>query len=238
MYSDTSDGLFGELLLRDLSPAVGQVVLESAIHFLDATADDIDAVEAMEKAFPSATGENDFDDLTTPHRETRDELLISALGTALVELTEMLGHLGADPDDMDTWLWGVAHSIQLADPAAVVLPESSSERLSMPGGLYTFQISDFEWLEEGKLPERFDSENISSNRFLFEMTPGAINAEAILPGGQSERPDSPHHNDQLREFTENRYRPLRYYDEEIDAALEQTWHFPVGFPFEGTIEVE
>jgi penicillin amidase len=238
MYADTSDGLLGELLLQDMSSAVGQVFVESAMHFLDETDADIDAIEAGEMEFPSATGENYFDDLTTPELETRDEVLIGALDTALDDLSEMLAHLGADRDDMDTWLWGVAHTIQLDDPAAVVLPESSSDRLPMPGGLYTFQIADFDWLEEGEFPERFDSENISSNRFLFEMTPGAIYAEAILPGGQSERPDSPHHNDQLREFTENRYRPLRYYDAEIDAALEQTWLFSEGFPFKGTIAVE
>jgi penicillin amidase len=236
--SDVEGGLFAEIVLNDLGYGAGQLMLKMIGYWLEATGDDIAAIDAGEMPFPSASGTNFFDDERTEVVETRDELLLSSLDNSLDSLSRMLGDLGADPDDMTTWTWGVAHTLTLEDPAAVVLPEASSETVGMSGGLYTVQIGDFDLLEDGDLPERFDALNISSNRFLIEMVPGAVRAEAILPGGQAEQPGSPFHNDQLQEYIDGAYRPLRYYPDEIEEGLVETWSVPAGFPIRGEITVE
>jgi penicillin amidase len=238
MFDDVEGGILGELLLGDTPPAVGQFLLKTAIHFLEETDAHIDAIDAGEMAFPSASGADFFDDDRSEVRETRDQLLLVSLAKALDELSPMLANLGADGDDMTTWTWGTAHTVRLDDPAAVVVPEASSERYPMNGSLYTFQAGDFDLLHDGQLPERFDAANISSNRFVFEMIPGAIRAAAILPGGQSEQPDSPHHNDQLAEFVDGTYRTLRYYPDEVAEGLEETWSVPADYPRSGGISVD
>jgi len=73
---------------------------------------------------------------------------------------------------------------------------------------------------------------------LFEMKPGEIRGMAILPGGQIEQPGSAHHNDQLAEFTNETYRTLRFYPDEVAEGLEETWSLPAGFPLTGTITIE
>jgi penicillin amidase len=238
MFDDVEGGLFGELLLGDLPPAVGQFLIKTAVYFLETTAEDIDALDAGEMAFPSISGTDFFDDESTEERETRDELLLESLDTSLDELATMLANLGADGDDMTTWAWGVAHTVRLEDPAAALVPEASSERYPMNGSLYTFQVGDFDLLHDGQLPERFDASNISSNRFVFEMKPGEIRGVAILPGGQAEQPGSPYHNDQLAEFADETYRPLRFYPDEIAEGLVETWLLPAGYPETGSITIE
>lgn len=235
---DEEDGLFGELLLVDSPAFTGQFLGKNAAHFLDLTAADIDAIEAGELPYPSLTGLDFFDDTRTTEIETRDDLLLKSLDDSLDELAVMLGNLGADPDDMTTWTWGVAHTVRLDDPAAVVLPESSSERLPMSGGLYTFQVAEFDMLHDGQLPERFDTVNLSSNRFVIELEPGAIRGMAILPGGQAEQPGSPNFNDQLQEFTDGSYRPLRFYPDDVAEGLVETWTFAMDYAESGELTVE
>jgi len=237
LLSDHESGLLGEMLFTELDSSAGGVFVETAVHMLDVTADDIDALDAGTASFPSATGYDFFDDEGTPQRETRDELLLTSLDKALDELAVMMDGLGSDPDDPATWTWDIAHSIQLDDPGEVALQGSSSERLSLPGGLYTFNIADFPWFHEGALPERFDAINISSNRFVFELVPGAIRGEAILPGGQSDHAGSAHHNDQLLEYTRGEYRPLAFYRSDIEAQLEQTWELEAGYGAGGELTV-
>ena len=237
MFSDEADGLFGELLLVDTPPPVGQFLLKTAVHFLEATDADIDAIDAGEMIFPSASETNFFDNEGTVVRETRDELLLGSLSSSLDELEVMLANLGANGDDLTTWTWGTAHSLRLDDPAASLVPDASSERYPMNGSLYTFQVGEFDLLHDGKLPERFDALNISSNRFVFEMKPGELRGMAILPGGQDEQPGSPHHNDQLAEFVGETYRTLRFYPDEIAEGLEETWKLPAKFPESGSITV-
>lgn len=231
-------GVLGDLLFGELSAELGLVVVKFATYWLDRTADDIEAIEAGQLPFPSESGVNFFDDRYTPELETRDELILASLGMALDELAPVFSALGADPEDPATWRWGLYHTIELRDYAGDALPEASSARLEKPGALYTVDVGDHVWLYDSALPATLDVRNAPSNRFVTELRPGDIRGRWILPGGQSESPDSPHHNDQLEEYVAGEYRPMLFYRGEVEADTAETWRFPAGFPGQGEVTVE
>lgn len=232
VLSDEGGGLLESVLIEDLDSKIGLVVSKFLAHWLDATAADIDALDAGTSAFPSRSGADFWDDKATPGRETRDEAILRALGEAVEELTTIFGVIGApgaDPADPATWRWGRWHVMQLVDAADGVLPGASSAALPKGGCLYSVDVGDHPWLVGGKLPERLVVNNAPSNRFVFELRKDGIVGRAILPGGQDERPGAPHHNDQLADYLGGVWRPLRFDRAEVEAAVEDVVEFGAGF---------
>jgi acyl-homoserine lactone acylase PvdQ len=228
---DEQGGLIGDLLFEEMDYKLGLVAVKFLAHWLDATATDIDAIEAGTLPFPSATGRNYFDDARTEdHLETRDELLLGSLNLAMSELAPRMEALGQDPTDPQTWTWGTWHHLRLVDDADAVLPAASSASYPKGGGLYTVDVGDYTWLEAGALPERLEVSNAPSNRFLFHLKETGVEARFILPGGQSEHPGTAHHNDLLEEYIEGQTRVLPYTEAEIAAETEETWRLPAGWP--------
>lgn len=238
VLADEEGGLIGEMILPTMDYQLGLVVVKFLARWLEATDADIDAIEAGTLPFPSATGINYFDNQDTPELETRDEILLNSLSMALAELSVIYTNLGADPDDMETWTWGRWHVMELVDLAHAVLPEASSAPLPKPGGLYTVDVGDFNWLEDGVLPAQLTVTNAPSNRFVFEVKPGAIEAWWSMPGGQSERPGDPHHNDWFEEYLAGEYREMVYYDDAVTADTSLRWSFPAGYPSSGSWTAE
>jgi penicillin amidase len=223
---DERGGLIGDLLFEEMDYQLGLVAVKFLAHWLDATAADPDAMP-----FPSATGDNYFDDSRTNDRvETRDELLLGSLNLAMTELAPRMESLGLDPEDPQTWTWGSWHRLRLVDAADAVLPAASSPSYPKGGGLYTVDVGDYTWLEGGQLPETLEVTNAPSNRFLFHLREDGMEARFILPGGQSEQPGAAHHLDLLEAYVAGETRVLPYSEAEIDAATEVTWELPAGWP--------
>ena len=235
VLEDEAGGVLGDLLFQQMDGQFGLVTSKFLLHFLQATDDNLAAIEAGTMPFPSATGTNYFDDSRTPELETRDAVLLGSLSLALDELEVIFGNKGADPTNPATWRWGLWHTIQLDDRA---LASASSDVFEKPGGLYTVDVADYDLLSEAALPDTLNTTNAPSNRFVFELVPGAIRGEWILPGGQSERPDSPFHNDMLQEYVDGHHRTMRFYRNEVEAAVHERWAVPAGFPDSGSITVE
>lgn len=227
VIADEAGGLIGELLFEDLDYKFGLVIVKFLAHILDETAPIIDKLDAGEAAFPSVSGINFFDDQRTEDVvETRDEVLLRGL---LLALEDLQGHHGGEPD-VSLWVWGGYHTIQLLDASTSA---ADSARQAKAGGLYTVDVGDYSWMQGGVLPEQLDVSNAPSNRFVFEMVPGAIRGEMILPGGQSERPGDDYHNDMLEEYVSGRYRAMRFWEAEVAAGEVQRWAVPAGFPDQG-----
>lgn len=232
VLSDEGGGLLKSVVVEDLDARIGLVVIKFLMHWLDATAPDIDALDAGTVAFPSKSGADFWDDHGTPAHETRDEAILAALGDAVAELTAIFGAIGepgADPADPATWRWGRWHTLQLVDRADAVLPAASSAALPKAGCLYTVDVADHRWLVDGKLPEQLAVTNAPSNRFLFELRSDGVVGRAILPGGQDERPGAPHHNDQLADYLAGVWRPLRFTRAEVEAAVGERLPLPAGW---------
>jgi len=231
VLADEGKGLLESLILDDLDYKVGLVVTKFLTHWLETTDTDIDAIEAGTLAFPSSSGANFFDDASTEAQETRDETILLALSDAMVELEAIYQELAPDDDASDptTWAWGRWHVIRLHDPVDGLVPRAGSAAVPKPGGLYTTDVGDYDWLEGGALPTVLEVTNAPSNRFLFELLPTGIVGRIILPGGQSQHPGSPFHNDQLEAFARGEYLPLAFAQSDIDATAvdDETW--PAGF---------
>ena len=232
---DEGGGLLGELLFEEMDYKFSLVTVKFLTHYLEATAADIDAIEAGEAPFPSQTGKNYFDNSDTEALETRDQVILESLSLALDELSEIYADKTDDVDDLSSYAWGLYHTIWLEDPA---LEEASSAVYPKPGALFTVDVADYDQLHEAALPAELETTNAPSNRFVFELAPGAIRGAWILPGGQSERPDSEFHNDMLAEYVAGEHRPMRFYLEEVEAGQVERWSVPGGFPAAGAITVE
>lgn len=213
VLGDEND-LVASVMLDQLDARLGLVVSKFVLRWLTETADDIDAIEAGALPFPSESGRNFFDDRDTDQLETRDEVILTSLADAIDELRLVMGALGADEDDLATWTWGTVHVLYLEDPA---LAEASSEILPKPGGLYTVDVGDHDWLVDGQLPDRYWTDNAPSNRFVFELDPAGFTTWMTLPGGQSERPDSPFHNSLLEGYLAGEYAEIPLGQEAADA---------------------
>jgi len=229
ILSDENAGVSG-VLFGDTDARIGLVLTKFVTHWLEVTRADIDDIDSGAKAFPSASGRNFFDDRSTDGVETRDEAILTALASALDELEGIFAALqgGAASDDPANWRWGDWHVMQLVDRADAVLPTASSEALPKSGCLYTVDVADSDWLSDGALPAQLETDNAASNRFVFEMLPEGVRGRVILPGGQSEDPASPHHNDQFEDFVDGRLRDLRYTRPEIEADATETLSFDPG----------
>lgn len=211
--------LISSVLLDELDSKIGLVLSKFVVRWLEGTAADIDAIERGEVDFPSASGRNFFDDRTTEALETRDEVILGALAAAIEELRPILEALGADGADLSTWTWGRVHVLYLEDPA---LAEASSAVLPKPGGLYTVDVGDFDWLQDGALPDRWTVTNAPSNRFVFELDPDGFQTWMALPGGQSERPDSPFHNSLLEDYLAGAYALVPTAPDQVAAQAVET----------------
>lgn len=228
MLGDEGGGLVGDLLLAELDARLVIVALKMVTHFLEVTAADLDKIQSGELPFPSATGDDYFDDRRTDTIETRDELLLQSLRRALDELAPIMADVGADPDALSTWRWGLWHTMQLVDPAEALVPEASSARLPKPGGLYTVDVADYVLAREGALSVSLDVDNAPSNRFLFELDPAGVRGLMALPGGFSEHPGEPHHNDLWPEYIAGEYRVVPFAPAEVEASAESVLSWAQG----------
>ncbi len=65
----------------------------------------------------------------------------------------------------------------------------------------------------------------SGNSFVAVVEFGArVKAMAVMAGGQSGDPKSPHFADQIQRYAEGRLRPVYFYPDELNGHIERTYH--------------
>lgn len=177
-----------------------------------------------------------WDDLRTDAVvETRDERVTRAALAALEWLTTELGATTTE------WRWGRLHSIrfqQLIPPAAdagiVSIPPRDDPAL--PYGfprdgdfgavdVLNFSLSNPNGIRSGT---NSGARGGPSQRLVVEMTPDGPLPRNALPGGQSESPDSPHHDDEARIWLTNQRPPLHFERADIEAHAESRLRFVPG----------
>jgi penicillin amidase len=130
-----------------------------------------------------------FDDRTTPLRESRDELIVSAFRAAVADLTQQLGK------DVAAWRWGARNRF-----AAELLSPLAGERapsVELRGGPFTLN------------PGGKGGPVASGASWRQVVDFGALGESVgIYPGGQSGDPDDPHALDQLALWAKGEYAPL------------------------------
>ncbi len=238
LYSAWWPTAFQEIFEDDLIPDLfdyfngdyGQYYARPLIHFLDATADNIDAIDAGTAEFPSATGVNYFDDLTTPDVvETRDEQLLEALHRAVVHLR---GLLGSDPE---SWRWADIHTATLNNASSPWVSGWDRGPYPIDGTGYTVDCADSVLFQDGDPPDVFDVWKGPVMREVMDFDGGVIQTHIILVGGQVDDPDSDHFNDQTDDWVNNVARPQPFTRSDVEAATETIWTLSAGFPETATL---
>jgi penicillin amidase len=146
--------------------------------------------------------------LGTEPAKARDELLLTALQSAVSDLQKRLG------PDQSQWQWGRLHHALFEHPLAAIAPEATRAQwnvgpVSKAGdgetlGVSHWRASDFR-LTAG-----------ASARFVADVGDWS-NVWATNTPGQSGDPRSPHYRDLFDDWAHDRYFPLLY----ERAAIEQ-----------------
>ncbi len=134
-----------------------------------------------------------FDDVRTPERETRDEILARSFVEAMQQLVK---ERGADPA---TWTWGKTNVLRLQS----LMRQPALDRGGMPvrGDEFTLCPGD-----DGGGPVTGGA----SWRMIVDLAdPG--HSFGVYPGGESENPASPHYDDQVAPWAAGQYLPLHFY---------------------------
>ncbi len=98
-------------------------------------------------------------------------------------------------------------------------------KLSLPVGLAPSQwgaLASFDWSKPRKTQKIYGA---VGNSFVAAVEFGPhIHAKAIMSGGESGDPSSPHFNDQALMFSEGRFRDVLFSPEEVRAHAERSYH--------------
>ncbi len=139
------------------------------------------------------------DDRATPGRETCDEVVTSALDTAVADLTRRLGR------DMGRWRWDRIHRAifphQGLDAVAALRPLLSR---SVPNG------GDWSTVDVGGVAQAhpYEQHAIPGYRQIVDLSP-ANDSRFLDSVGQSGHFLSPHYDDRLHDWRAVRHQPMR-----------------------------
>jgi penicillin amidase len=157
--------------------------------------------------------------------ETRDEGLLEALSRAVDHVKAVLG------PDMDTWRWDTMHTLTLKNSSRQYLPDGTTRGpYPMEGDSYTVDVAEGNYYRDGQPPDSYPVGKVPSIRMVLDFSGGTVKALNIIPGGQSEDPDSVHYNDQTGTWLANENRALPFTRGEVEADAEARWSLPTGFP--------
>ena len=140
-----------------------------------------------------------FDDMRTPQKETRDDILARSFVATVEQLVKERG------PDMRKWNWGTTNVLRLHS----LLEQPALERGGMPvrGDEFTLCPGDDGGPVTGGASWRMVVDFAHPERTF-----------GVYPGGQSEDPTSPHYDDQVKAWAEGKYLPVAFYSDAKQLA--------------------
>jgi len=183
------------------------------------------------------SGKDYIDNLDTPGiHETKEEILLKSLSDAIDYIKNECGtRIACDPDDMNTWRWGLFHLKKFGHP---LYDDFSGNAYENDGGFSVVDASDFGYMSGGDIHHApFYQGGGPSMRHVVELVPGAVRARNALPGGESGIPGNPHFRDQLNMWLSNgetdvwnSTREVLFLRSDVEAHNVETISFMRGFP--------
>ena len=148
-----------------------------------------------------------WDDITTPERESADEITVRALRHACAELEERLG------PEVGGWRWGRVHTVTYRHPFGY-----------LPGLGRLLNIGPLESGGAGQTVNNMLSRSFHdfsvlagpSTRRLIDFAQPEKSL-TILPTGNSGHLRNPHYDDQAKMFVKGEYRAALYDQEDIET---------------------
>jgi penicillin amidase len=156
-----------------------------------------------------------FDDTTTPHTETRDDILLRALREAVEELSETQGARA------DGWSWGEMHTAtfenQCLGQCGIGLVEALFNRgpFAVDGSLGTVNQGEY------SLSEPYGAETIASYRQIIDL--GDLSRSvAMHTTGQSGHPFHRHYADMIDPWRNVEHHPMLWDRADVERNAEGT----------------
>ena len=204
---DHGAALLFDLLARDL----GEEIFGD-----EATAHGLDPLTSRERLLRVLDGGMDaawFDDVRTPGKEGRREIVARALARAW---REAAARWGPDPA---AWSYRKLHTLTLAHPlGSVPLLGSWFNRGPIPisGSATTIAAFGAGW--RGKPGAQVEAVTYGPSMRFVADTGDPDSTLAVLPGGQSGDPADPHYDDQLAAYLAGELYPFPWTEGAIDQA--------------------
>ena len=142
--------------------------------------------------------------------EERDRLLIDALGDAVDGLTEKLG------EDMSRWHWGQPdyHHAYLRHPLGGAVDDRTRARLEvgpMARGGYGSTVNQ---------TTNGDNQTSGASFRIIVDTGDWDRSVGMNTPGQSGDPDHPHYRNLFEEWANDRFHPVVYSRDRVEAAMD------------------
>lgn len=152
-----------------------------------------------------------FDDPSTSEVETRDQVILRSLASALDFLRTKLG------PSADAWRWGALHQVEVRDAFGDF---GALQRKLGPfprsGANSTVDVAG-----TGGATEDFTFTGGPQMRFVAEVGEDGITAASSLPGGQVDASDSAHYDDLLPLWLRNETFPFYFKTSDVVAHTEE-----------------
>jgi penicillin G amidase len=164
-----------------------------------------------------------WDDTTTEAVETRNEVILKALGAALAFLSDPAAvgpsqHGGFGTDDVSKWLWGGLHTLTLPHALggeANIPPESQwPDGYPRHGDNFVVDASN-----PGLSDMDFTYHSGASQRPVYLLQEG-IPMQNALPGGQSGAFPNAHYRDDFALYADNQTHPVPFVEADVVEAAE------------------
>jgi len=154
-----------------------------------------------------------FDDVTTPQVETRDQILLQALGEAVEELTDKQGA------NQKNWRWGDFHTATFENQSlgrcGIGPIEALFNRGPFPvdGSLATVNQESY------SMSEPYDVETLASYRQIIDL--GDFSRSVSMhTTGQSGHPFHRHHDDMIDSWRDIAYHPMLWEQGDVEAGAD------------------
>jgi len=152
-----------------------------------------------------------WDDVTTPEKETREDILLRSLADAIAWLKENRG------GDMKSWTWGSFHQATFASnplgASGISLIEGIVNRGPFPadGGSDLVNANGWRWSNPAAITSH------PSMRMILDLS-DFDKSLGVIPTGQSGHPYNKHYDDQIQQWLNGQYNPLIFSHEAAEAA--------------------
>ncbi|MFH1539852.1 MAG: penicillin acylase family protein [bacterium] len=153
-----------------------------------------------------------FDDVRTPEKEGRDDVLAASLEAAVEWLTEKFG------EDKSEWKWGSYHLLDLHNEFAGLNKPMEiyfgQPKVPLAGTGNTVDAESFAWSDDVLL-----AMGGPAMRHIVDMA-RVEDAVVVIDSGQSGHPKSPHYRDQVELWRKGGYIPMWMDEDDIRVNLE------------------
>ncbi len=154
-----------------------------------------------------------FDDVTTPEVESRDEILLLALGDTIDELSETLG------EDMSAWKWGDLHTATFRNQSLGSSGVSIIEALFNRGPVAVDGTGGAVNATSYSMSDPYTVVAVPSQRQIVDLE-YFERSLTMHTTGQSGHPFHPHYDDMIDPWRNIQYHPMLWTRGQVEAAAE------------------